>query len=488
MRKLTLNTGLAGCLFGLSLSGCGVAPVAKKYERPSFDLPASQGAGQSGVPSSSLTNVNANIDWLTWWKSFNDPVLETLMQEAAQNSSDLKIASARIEEARAVLDANQINFFPTLDAAGSASQRRTSENSATFRPGVNLNSRDQQFGLTAGYEIDFWGKFARADDAARARLLGQTAAKGTVLVTLYSSIAQTYFSLRASDAQLALAKETHAIRLENLRIQKVRFTGGVAGELDLRQAESEALNLQASVKTAEQAQRNIEFALALLLGRQPAAIQNPVIARGSSIESLYAKQLVPAGLPSDVLNRRPDLIAAENALIAADADIALAKTAYYPRLSLTASFGQQSKDLSNLLNPASLFWNLVGNLAQPIFRAGAVDAAVAAANARQKVALAQYTLAVQAAFKDIHDALNNTDANRDINNIALKRIESLKNSLRLSDLRYEGGYSSYLEVLSAQRDLVQAQTFLVETQRAQLIAVVGVYRAVGGGWNGLNGN
>jgi outer membrane protein, multidrug efflux system len=488
MLKSSLSRLTIGCAVSLSVGACGFAPVAKKYERPNFDLPTSRVSGQPGSTSASFVNAHVKTDWLAWWKSFNDPVLDALMQEAAQNSSDLKIASARIEEARAFLEANHVNFLPTLDATGSASQRRASENSASFRPGISKNSRDQQFGLTAGYEVDFWGKFARADDLARARLLGQTAAKGTVLVTLYSSVAQTYFSLRASDAQLALAKETYAIRLESLRIQRIRFTGGIAGELDLRQAESEALNLQASVKAAEQSQRNTESALALLLGRQPAAIQNPVIARGTNIESLHAKQLVPADLPSDILNRRPDLMAAENSLIAAEADIALAKTAYYPRLSLTASFGQQSKDLSNLLNPASLFWNLIGNLAQPIFRAGALDASVAAANARQKVALAQYTLAVQSAFKDIHDALNNIDANREINSIALKRIESLKTSLRLSDLRYKGGYSNYLEVLSAQRDLVQAQTFLVETQRSQLLALVGIYRAVGGGWDGLNGN
>jgi outer membrane protein, multidrug efflux system len=192
-------------------------------------------------------------------------------------------------------------------------------------------------------------------------------------------------------------------------------------------------------------------------------------------------------LPSDLLARRPDLVSAELALIAANADIAQARTAYFPRLSLTAGLGEQSKDLRSLIDPASLFWNLVGNLTQPIFRAGAIDAVVAASNARQQQALAQYTQAVQNAFRDVHDALVNVDAGRELAATATRRIQALRSTLRLADLRYKNGYSNYLEVLNAQRDLTQAESSLIDAQRGHLGGVVGLYKAVGGGWDATGG-
>jgi outer membrane protein, multidrug efflux system len=459
-------------LIALSVASCGLVPVAPKYQRPNLDLPK---------PAQSESPVI--IDWLSWWKSFKDPVLDALLLEAASQSQDLIIASARIDEARATLNQNQVNFFPTVDFNSGLTQRRSSENAASFRPGVPLNSTDLQFGLTAGYEIDFWGKYARADEAARARLLSQSASRGTVLVALYANVAQTYFNLRAVDAQVALAEKTLATRVENLRLQQRRFVGGVVGELDVRQAQSEAASIEVSLRIAKQNQSNLASAMALLLGRQPGEIRNPTIARGADLAALYDQPTIPAALPSDLLNRRPDIVAAEQLLIASNADIALARTAYYPRLSLTAGIGQQSKDLGNLLNPASIFWNMIGNLAQPIFRAGAVDATVAAANAREKQAVAIYTQAVQSAFKDAHDAFNNIDANRDLVGVTQKRIEALRGALRLSDIRYKGGYSNYLEVLSAQRDLAQAEIALIDIQRSQLNAVVSLYKATGGGWD-----
>jgi outer membrane protein, multidrug efflux system len=455
--------------------GCAAPPTAKPFQRPVFDL---------GKADSTRNGVE--VDWLQWWKAFKDPALDALLQEAAEQSQDLVVASARIDEARAVLNQNQANFFPTVDFNAGVSQRRNSENSSTARPGIAPNASDRQFGLAAAYEIDFWGKYARADDAARARLLSQTASRGTVLTSLYASVAQSYFSLAALDAQVVLAERTLATRVENLRLQQRRFIAGVVGELDVVQAQSEASSVQATLLLIRQNQRSVESALALLIGRKPADIYRPVIVRGSEIAALYAQQLVPTSLPSDILAKRPDLIAAEQALIASNADVALARTAYYPRLSLSAGLGQQSKELSNLFNPASLFWNVVANLAQPIFRAGAVDATVAAATAREKLAVAQYTQAVQVAFRDVHDAFNSIESSNKIVKTNQSRIDSLRSTLRLSDLRYKGGYSSYLEVLTAQRDLAQAEIALIDTQRAELNALVSLYKAVGGGWKALD--
>jgi outer membrane protein, multidrug efflux system len=454
------------------LTACANLPVAPVYVRPSLELPADPNSA-TGSP----------VDFASWWKTFQDPVLDSLMQEAASQSQDLALASARIEEARATLNLNRANLYPTVDLNASASRRKISENSASSSSSVNSFSSDVQVGLSASYEIDFWGKYARADDAARARLLSQTAARGTVLTSLYANVAQSYFALRALDAQLVLAEQTLATRTENLRLQKRRLEGGVIGELDLRQAEAEAAGVDVTLQTTRQSRRNAESALALLLGRQPAAIVKPALARGSDIGDLFAAQAVPQNLPSDLLNRRPDLVSAEQNLIAANADIAQARTAYFPRISLTATLGQQSKDLSNLLDPASLFWNLLGNLTQPIFRAGSIDAVVAAANARQKQAVAQYTLAVQSAFRDVNDALNNAQDGQQLVNTVARRIEALRNTLRLADLRYKSGYSNYLEVLSAQRDLAQADIALIDAKRLQLGATVSLYKALGGGWD-----
>jgi outer membrane protein, multidrug efflux system len=461
-------TLIAAC----AISACGSRSFVSMHERPSADGALIQ-APASGVA----------VDWLAWWKSFQDPVLNALLQEAAAQSQDLALASARIEEARAALSQTQSSRYPTVDLTGSANRRGASENSASAAPGAKLVSSDFQLGLTASYEIDFWGKFARADDASRARLLAQTANRGAVLTTLYANVAQSYFSLRALDAQLTLSEKTLATREEALRLQQSRFARGVSGELDLRQAQAEAANAQAAVLTTKQNRSNAEAALALLLGRKPADIIKPNIARGTDVAALYAAPSIPSNLPSDVLAARPDLISSEQALIAANADIAQARTAYFPRLALTASLGLQSKDLSDLFDPGSLIWNLLGNLTQPIFKAGAIDAAVAASNARQQQALAQYTQAIQNAFLDVHDALNNVESGREITQTTSKRITALRSSLRLAQLRYDGGYSNYLEVLSAQRDLNQAESALIDAQRLHLNAVVSLYKALGGGWD-----
>jgi outer membrane protein, multidrug efflux system len=477
-QALRMNMSVPLLVAAIALSGCvGKIPAPlPAYQRPALGEGMDsnlQNSGQQALP----------YDWLAWWKGFKDPVLDALLSEAAERSQDLILASARIDEARSVLGSNQANFYPAVDLGVGANSRRLSENSASFAPGAKTNTNDRQFGLSASYEVDFWKRFALADEAARARILAQSAARGTVLTTLYAGVAQSYFALRTLDAQATLAEQTLLNRQDTAKLQSRRFEGGVIGQLDVQQAQAEAINAESTVRLLKQSRRNAETALALLVGRSAADVAQAKIARGASLEALYALQSVPAGMPSDLLNRRPDLISAEQVLMAARADIAQARTAYFPRLILTAGLGQQSKELSNLLSGSSLFWSLVGNLTQPVFRAGAIDATMAAANARQQQALAQYTGAVQNAFKDVADALNNVDAGRDLVAIGARRIEALLSTLRLAEVRYKGGYSNYLEVLSAQRDLAQAQAGLLDVQRAQLQAVVSFYKALGGGWD-----
>lgn len=486
-RALRINRIAAALTATALLSACGALGTGPNYQRPALAVPDSLApmatTAPAGSTSSGASAPALALNWLVWWKSFQDPVLDALVDEALAQSQDLALASARIAEARATLDQNESNLYPTVDLSAGATRKRASENSASFSKGSNPVSEDRVLGLNASYEIDFWGKYARADEAARARLLAQGASRGTVLTTLTANVAQGYFALRALDAQVQLAEQTLATRVENLRLQTRRFEVGVVGELDLRQAESEVAGVQGTLQQALQGRSNAESALALLLGRKPVDIVRPVLARGAALGALYARQAIPADLPSDVLARRPDIAGAEQNLIAANADIGQARSAYFPKFSITATLGQQSSDMATLFDPASMFWNLAGNLTQPIFRAGAIGALVAATNARQQQALAQYTQTVQSAFRDVHDAQNNVQAGNAIAATTERRITALRNTLRLSELRYRSGYSSYLEVLSAQRDLMQAESALVDVQRSQLVAVVSLYRALGGGWD-----
>ena len=459
------------------LAGC--AALSPDYQRPALDVPASLSAGGAAKGA-------AATDWLVWWKSFHDPVLNALLDEAAANSQDLVLAAGRVEEARALYVGAHAGLFPSVDANLSVAKNRTSENAGKLAAGAYPISKDYQAGLTASYEVDFWGKLRRADEAARSCMLSAQANRGTVVATLYANVAQNYFALRAFDAQLALAEATLSTRRDNLRLQQKRLAAGVIGELDLHQAEAEAAATEVVLLQARQATRNAESAIALLVGRSPSQIANPAIARGQSIDTLQKSALVPADLPSDLLNRRPDLVAAEQQMVAANADIGQAKAAYFPTLKLTASAGDESRSLSNLFDPASLFWNLGVGLTQPIFRAGAIDAVVAGAQARKQQATAQYVQAVQAAFRDVHDALVNISANQDVVQATGRRIAAVQDTKRLADLRYTNGYSSQLEVLNAQRDLLQAQSGLIEAKRAQLAALVALYKAMGGGWDGGN--
>ena len=462
------------------LNACTSAPALPQDSKPIIDLPA---IIAPALASSSQVEFG---DGQMYWKIFKDPILDALIAEANQNNQDLALASARIAESEAALVLLNASLLPSLDLNAGVSRRALSQNSASFNPSAKLFSGDKQFGLSASYEIDFWGRVNQADQAARARLLAAQNSRGVVLTTLFANTAQAYFQLRSWDGQVRLAEQILATRRENLQLQERRFKGGLTSQLDVSQAQSELANIENSLIQAKQAQVSTAAVLTVLLGRKPADILNPIITKGldtqSSITALYGVPAVPANLPADVLNRRPDIQAAQQLLAAANADIALAKLAYYPRISLTASLGEQSKDLSNLFSASSLFWNLAGNLTAPIFRAGAIQAQVAAASARQQQAVAQYVQTVQVAFKDVHDALKTIDASRELVDSSSKRIDALATTLRLAQLRYKGGYSSYLEVLNAQRDLAQAQASLIDLQRAGLAATVSLYRALGAGW------
>jgi len=457
----------------LALSAC--AAVGPDYQRPQL---ATETNWQAPAGTAS-----ANADLLSWWRQFDDAVLNQLLDEALQNNQDLVLAAGRVEEARALAAGAKANRYPSVDASLNASRTKLSETAGKVGEGKSPYGKDFQLGLTASYEVDVWGKLSRADEAARARFMSSQFDQISVKTSLYSSVVQAYFNLRAADAQLELAQQTLQTRQQHLALQQKRRQAGSIGEADLHLAESEAAATEVSVAQAQQTQANWESALSLLLGRSPVAIAQPQIARGKNLQQLFARAGLPADLPSDVLQRRPDLRAAEQALIAANADIGQAKAQYFPSLKLTASTGYESNVFENLLKPSSWLWNLGGNLLQPVFRAGAIDAVVAGAEARKQQALAQYVQAVQGAFRDVHDALTGVAANQQIYLASQKRVSALQDTQRIVQSRYQQGYSGYIDVLNAQRDLAQVQTSLLEAQRAHLNATVSLYKAVGGGWD-----
>ena len=461
-------------IFGSALlSAC--SPLAPNYQRPALEMPASlgaQGAAQTAV------------QWPQWWKTLQDPALDRLLAEAQANNQDMALAAARIQEARANVAVSNSNHYPTLDGNFGASRVRSSTTTGKLPAGVNPIAKDVQLGITAAYEVDFWGKHNRGDDAARGRLLAQEGSRALVQSSLMAEIAQRYCALRAYDAQLAVADTLFKSRQENLRLQQKRFTAGVIGELELNQAKAELSNAETALTQARQSVASTEVALALLAGRSPAAISNPQIARGASIDALYQRLSVPADLPSSLLQRRPDIISAEQNLIAANADIAQARAQYFPAIKLTGTYGRDSKSLSDLFNPGALIWSLATSVTQPLLRAGAIDAVVQGSEARKAQATAQYVQSVQSAFRDVHDALTNLEANQQVQAQSASKLATQQQSRRLAKLRFDQGYSSGVDMLNAERDLLQVQSSLIDSERTHLQAMVALYKAMGGGWDG----
>jgi multidrug efflux system outer membrane protein len=465
------STRLALLPLVLSLSLAGCISVGPDYQRPQLDL-----------PQATVSQTAKQAELKNWWKGLKDPVLDQFIAESLQQNQDLLIATARIDEAKATAGIAMANRFPTVDATLAASRSRTSENSGKLPSNANPIAKDYQFGLSAAYELDLFGKLSRADEAAKARLVASEANRGTVHLSLISNVAQTYFSLRAFDAQLAFAETTLKSRQENLALQRKRHAAGAIGDIDLHYAESELAAGEISFSQAKQALRNVESALSVLLGRSPKQVMNPEIARGLTIQQLVQNLPSAAELPSDLLVRRPDVAAAEQGLVAANADVGQAKAAYFPSLRLTTSLGRESRVLEDLFSPASLLWNVASSLVQPVFRAGAVGAVVEGAEARKRQALGQYVQTVQNAFRDVHDSLNNAASNAEIDYSTQARLTAVRETYRLSNLRYQSGYSAYVEVLNAQRDLMQAEIAAIDSQRAKLSSGVALYKAVGGGW------
>jgi multidrug efflux system outer membrane protein len=453
-------------LTALLLAGCTVGP---DYRRPDVTAPP---AWRLGATSASETPDAA------WWEQFGDPALTRLIRAALADSYDLKAAAARVDQALALYGAARAGLFPQVNADASAVRSRASRNTLQ---GQAIPAGHQVYGaldldLSASYEIDLWGRVRRATEAARAGLLASEEARRTVVMTLVSSVAEAYIELRALDEQLEIGRRTLDSRREALRLQKARFEGGVAAETDLRQAESQFESAASVLPQVERAIGQQENLIKVLVGADPGAVE-----RGLPIGQLQFPA-IPAGLPADLLQRRPDLRQAEQELVAANADIGVARAAYFPRIALTGLLGVQSAQLSNLFNDASVAWSVGAGAVQPLIDGGAIASQVRLAEARQREALYSYRRAVIGAFQEVEDALIARSTLERQRAEEAKNVAALRRFRDLAESRYREGATIYLEVATAEQSLFDAELALSAVQAQLFQSYANLYKALGGGW------
>ena len=457
---------LAALAAALLASACAVQP---DYQRPAIELPA------AWKESAAAAKVDGN-----WWRIYGDPALEALVAEALAQNRDLARAAARVDEARSLLAQAEAAYYPSVDATFGRNRTLSSAATGLLPPGIARERNDYRAALSVSYEVDLWGRLGATARAARADLLGTEAARETVRITLAADVAKTYFALRSLDAQVEATRRALALREDALKLQKRRYDGGVISEFDYRQLEAEAASARAQLPPLERDRETQEAALALLLGRSPRAILEGGVARGTGAPSSLLPAVVPQGLPSELLLRRPDLVQAEQQLIAANARIAVARSAMFPSIQLTGYLGSEAQALGSLFTGPAGIWQLAFALAQPIFSGGRLEAQLGAAQAREQQALAGYQGAIQNAFREVRVALAVQARARESFEAESARAESLTVALRLARLRYDNGLASQLDVIDAERSLLAAEIARHEALRAQRAAVADLYKALGG--------
>lgn len=468
-----MRARLAAAALAAALAGC--MSLAPEYERPAAELPPAWSAAPAGAKAAPQDR---------WWTLFGDPRLDRLVEEALAYNQDIKLAAARVEEARGRLRTAQGERYPLVDAAGAADRSRRSERTASeFPAGTPLTTENYRAQLEVSYELDLWGRLRDLSDAARAQLLATEAAQETVRLAVASDVARSYFSLVALDGQIDATARLLRLRLDDLELQRVRYRQGLIAEFDLKQLEAEVAANRADLPALQRSREVEEAALTVLLGRSPRAILDDRIE--ATTETPPPPVTVPAGLPSDLLLRRPDIVAAEQRLIGANAQIGAARAQLFPTITLTGYLGSESASLSDLFTGPAGIWQLAAGLTQPIFQGGRLFGEIDAAEARQRQAVAQYQKAVQDAFRDVRQALARQTRSREIYDAESERIDALKETLRLARIRYVLGISSQLEVLDAERNLLRAVVSREGALRDQRSAVADLVRALGGGWEGL---
>jgi len=454
------------CLLLLSW-GCTVGP---DYQRPAIDTPA--GWRVTDQQARDLADT-------AWWRQFNDPVLNDLIDVALRENKDLLIAAARIEQFAGRYGVVRADLFPQVGASGEYNRQRvsaTGDNRPT--PGYQLTTDTFAANLGASWELDLWGRVRRSTEAARAQLIASEEGRRAVILSLVANVASGYINLRDLDRQLEISRSTTKSRQDSYLVFKERYSGGIISEFELSQNKSQYEEALATIPALEKAVTQQENGLSVLLGRNP----GPIV-RGKSIDQLALPPVV-AGLPSDLLTRRPDILQAEQTLIAANAQIGVAKAAYFPTISLTGAYGSASADLGDLFKGPSRAWQYSAPVSLPLFTAGKIAGSVREAEALQQQALLSYQQAIQTGFQEVNDALTAQAQTRKQLAAQQNQVDSLRQYADIARLRYENGYSDYLVVLDAERSLFNAQLSYTQTQGGLHLALISLYKAMGGGWTG----
>jgi len=461
MKRFILLAMVAGC-----------TTVGPDYKRPEIPLPAEY---PEPAPAQTVPEAKVPADW---WRLYQDTTLDELVAAGRKGNTDVRLAIARVQEAEGALREVRAAMFP--EVVGNASYVRQGVSTKAQPPvpaGISTVRPNYQALVSTSYEIDFWGRVARGNEAARAALLATQLSREVVDITLAGSIAQAYFALRSLDAQIATLDNSIRVRRESLDIARTRLDAGLAPELDVFQAQGALADALVQRREAMRSRALVQHQLAQLAARPDLKLVS------GDLFSLPAVPLPPAGLPSTLLDRRPDIRQAEESLVAANAQIGIARAALFPTVSLTAAAGVQSAQFADLVGgPGAAIWNIGVALSAPIFDAGRRSARVDQASARSEQAVAGYQRAIETGFREVADALSNVQQTGESEAELKDRLDAARNALELSTLRYQSGYSPYLEVLDAQRTANDAELAFVRNRQARLAFSVDLIKALGGGW------
>ncbi len=463
----------------LGLAGCTVGP---NYKRPSVDVPgayrgvapdASDQAYSQPQQAQQQQPTAQSLGDEKWWEVFQDPDLQGLIRTALKNNYDVRIAATRVLQAQAQLGITRADQFPTLTGGGNI----TSQQSPKIGPIPSYELTQGALVASASWNPDFWGRYRRATESARANLLANEWAQKAVISTLVANVAASYFTLRELDLELEISRRTYAHRKESLDLTSTLEQHGISSLLDVRQSEQLVYTAATEIPDLERQIAQQENAISILLGRNPGDIP-----RGLKLTEQPHSPEVPAGLPSALLERRPDIREAEQSLVAANAQIGVAKSAYFPQISLTGSAGYESPSLTNLFTGPAGLWNLAGSFTQPIFEAGRLKSGVRLTEAQRDQMLLTYQQTIQDAFRDVSNALVAYRKDREFRVQQQNLLTSAQEAAELSNQRFHAGTTDYLEVLTNETNAFSAELGLAQAQGNELIALVQLYQALGGGW------
>lgn len=472
--------GFLAVLVGVALAWMGACSVGPNYKRPTANVPASfrgvtAEASETATPSSSAGGApGPSLGDEKWWEVFEDKELQGLIRTALKNNYDVRIAATRVLQAQARLGITRADQLPSLDVGGNV----TSTRSPTIGPIPSYEVTQGQLSATAAWNLDFWGRYRRATEAARATLLANEWAQKEVMATLVANLASSYFQLRELDLELEISKRTLASRRDSLELTKMLEEHGINNLLDVRQSEQLVYTAAAEVPDVERQIAQQENATSILLGNNPGDIP-----RGLKLTEQPHAPEVPVGIPSALLERRPDIREAEQNLVAANAQIGVARAAYFPQIALTGTAGYESPKLTDLFQGPAGAWTLVGSLTQPIFEGGRLKSGVRLAEAQHEELLLTYQQTIQGAFRDVSNALVAYRKYREFRIQQQQLVESAQDAAHLSEVRFKAGSTDYLEVLTNETNSFTAELTLAQAQGNELTALVQLYLALGGGWD-----